>query len=176
MPMSTTKNTLDYEHPGPRTLVSIRRGWWKGVAILAAIWLMLIFQGLWSLNLRLASSWLGLICTIGLTALTLPYLLSRVRLPVFAVREDGIQVPSGQSVRGSKPSMRNWRDLGLFTWDEVGECRWSHYAPGVLVVRVVVSQADGKAKNSPGRLECRIPEPDRPAVEAAIRSMGKWAD
>ena len=72
--------------------------------------------------------------------------------------------------------MRNWRNLGLFMWDQVRECRWSQYAPGLLVVRVVVLQADGKPKNSPGRLECRIPEPDRPVVEQAIRSMGKWAD
>jgi hypothetical protein len=176
MPMSTTNDTLNKESPSPRTLVSIRRGWWKGVAGLAAIWLFLMFGSLRSLDVRSALFWLDLVCAIGLLALALPYLLGRARLPVFAVREDGVQIPAYQHFQGARPSMRNWRDLGLFTWDQIGECRWSQYNPGVLVVRVVVSQADGKPKNSPGRLECRIPEPDRLPVQEAIRSMGKWAD
>ena len=58
MAMSNTNDTLNHERPSPRTLVAIRSGGWKGVAGLAAIWLILMFGGLSSLNLRSALFWL----------------------------------------------------------------------------------------------------------------------
>jgi hypothetical protein len=44
--MSTTNYTLNKESPSRRTLESIRRGWWKGAAGLAVVWLFLTFGDL----------------------------------------------------------------------------------------------------------------------------------
>jgi hypothetical protein len=134
--------------------------------------LFLIFGNLFWLDVRSALFWLDLVCTIGLLALALPYLLGRARLPVFAVREDGVQIPAFQHVQGTRSSIRNWRDLGLFTWDQVGECRWSQYTPDLLVIKVVSARAVGKPQNTPARIEYHVPRPDRAAVEQAIRSVG----
>jgi hypothetical protein len=175
--MGTTNDTLNHEVPRPSTLVAIRRGWWKGLAGLIAIWLIVIFGGpLFPPDLRSAWFWFDLVFTIGILALALPYLLGRARLPVFAVREDGIQIHIYQHFRNVSPSIRTWRNLGLFTWDQVRDCRWSPYMPGLLVIQLVDSRAEGQAKYPSARLECRIPEPDRPAVQQAIQSMGKWTD
>jgi hypothetical protein len=175
--MQLANDTSQQERPAPRTLISIKSGRWKAVAGLAALWLIVIFGGpLFRPDFRSWLFWFNAFFTIGMLLLALPYLLSRARLPVFAVREDGIQVPAYQHFQGAKPSLRNWRELGLFTWDRVGECRWSQYTPGLLVVQIVASQSEGKAEYASARLECRIPERDRPAVQQAIRSMGKWAE
>jgi hypothetical protein len=147
------------------------------VAGLVAIWLLMYLGGpLLRPDVRSWLFWLDVLFAISLSFLVLPYLLGRARLPVFAVREDGIQIPAYQHFQGTRPSMRNWRELGLFTWDWVGECRWSQYTPGLLVIQIVASQAEGKTEYARARIECRIPKQDRPAVEQAIRSMGKWAE
>jgi hypothetical protein len=175
--MSPTLDTLNRNGPKPVTLLAIRRAWWKNVAGQAPVWLVVIFSGplVW-FHVRSPWFWGELLCASGLLALALPVLLARARLPVFAIREDGIQLPAFQYLPGAIPSTRNWRDLGLFTWDQVGECRWSRYTPGLLVIMIVVSRAEGKFENPPARLEYRVPEPHRSAVQQAIRSMGKWAD
>jgi hypothetical protein len=173
MPMHHANEKSQHEGPGPRTLVSVKAGRWKTVAGLAAIWLIANIGGpLLRPDLRSWLFWFNAICTVGLLFLFLPYLLGRARLPVFAVREDGIQIPA----YGTWPSLRNWPDLGLFTWNRVGQCRWSQFTPGLLVIQIVASNAEAKAEHSVARLECRIPEPDRPAVQQAIRSRGKWAE
>jgi len=175
--MHTANDTSQKEGPGPRTLVAVQAGRWRSVAGLAAIWLILIFGGpLFRPDIRSWLFWFDAVFTIGMLFLALPYLLGRARIPVFAVREDGIQIPAYQHFQGARPSLRDWRDLGLFTWDRVEQCRWSQYTPGLLVIQIVASQAKGKPEHAVARLECRIPEPDRPAVQQPIRSRGKWAE
>jgi hypothetical protein len=177
MPMHLANDTSQQKGPGPRTLVRIQGGRWKTVAGLAAIWLIMNLSGpLVRPDVRSWLFWLDVLFTIGLFFLVLPYLLGRARLPVFAVREDGIQIPAYQHLQGARPSMRNWRDLGLFIWDRVRACRWSQYALGLLVIQIVASQIEGKTEHARAGLECRIPERDRPAVQEAIRWMGKWAE
>jgi hypothetical protein len=175
--MHTVNDTSQQGGPEPRTLVSVKAGRWKVVSGLAAIWLVMIFGGpLLRPDLRSWLFWCDAVFTIGLLLLALPYLQGRARLPVFAVREDGIQIPAYQHFQGFRPSWRNWRDNGLFTWDRVGESHWSKYTPGLLVIQVVAMRVEGKPETPLARLECRIPETNRPAVEQAIRSMGKWAE
>ena len=177
--MSHSCDLLNSDCPGRRTVVSIRRSLWKRAALIVAALFCLIGGPFLGLDPRSVASWAALICSIGLLVLFLPYLLGLSMLPLFVVREDGIQHPTNLWLLwnpGFMPTMGNWRSLGLCTWDKVGGCRWSRYTPGLLVVQIAVTQADGKPTNSAGRFECRIPEPDRPAGEKAIRSMGRWSD
>ncbi len=95
--------------------------------------------------------------------------------PEFAVRKDGIRLPVAR--RPLKSSFWNLPDLGLYLWEEVVFCDWSHYQPGVLNVQVKSTRSLGKGLDDPPtRLFYRVPERHRAEVEKAIRARGKWIE
>lgn len=100
--------------------------------------------------------------------------LVRASRPEFAVGKDGIRLPIERRPAWSSP----WslRDLGLYAWQEVSYCRWSRHVPGLLQIQVMGTQSLLKWEQPPTRLTYQVSEPYRPAVEKAIRAMGKWAD
>jgi hypothetical protein len=83
--------------------------------------------------------------------------------PVLAIEKDGLRIRSGRS------------ELH-FDWDEVGSCRWSQFGTGILTIQTQGHPASPAARAPGTRHFYRVPEPYRPAVEAAIGAMGKWAD
>jgi hypothetical protein len=129
-------------------------------------------------------AWIALALTILPVCAFAARALSRA--PEFGVFQEGIKltfprIPPGRS------AFDPWA-CGWFSWDEVTDCRWSPYEPGVLSVHVpaVVHQFPGRF--GLGAPSCRrdtlppsihfyrVPEPHRAEVEAAIRARGKWAD
>jgi hypothetical protein len=94
--------------------------------------------------------------------------------PEFAVRKDGIRLPVAR--RPIRTSFGSFRDLGLYRWEEVAFCDWSHSQPGVLNVQLKSTRSLGKSLDDPPtRLFYRVPERHRADVEKAIRGRGKWA-
>jgi hypothetical protein len=94
--------------------------------------------------------------------------------PEFAVGKDGLRLPFTAYRREVWP----WRprDLGLFPWDQVSNCRWSSYEPGLLQIRIKGTRSSGRiGKQPPALIDYRVPEPYRSDVEKAIRAFGKWA-
>jgi hypothetical protein len=83
--------------------------------------------------------------------------------PVLAIEKDGLRMRSGRS------------ELH-FDWDEVVYCRWSQFGAGILNIQTRGHPTSPAARAPRTRHFYRVPEPCRPAVEAAIRAMGKWAD
>jgi hypothetical protein len=106
------------------------------------------------------------------------------RAPAFAVLKDGLKLPINRIAPGR--SLRDPWARGFYSWDELSYCRWSPYQPGVLSVHldaavhqtpVVFGPASrGQMTVPPTIYFYRVPARHRAAVEAAIRSCGKWAD
>ena len=101
------------------------------------------------------------------------------RYPEFTVTKRGIRL-GNTNRRPEWSSPWRLRNLGFYAWSEVKDCRWSHYDPGILFVHVLAVRSRNKfglvVTDPPGRHEQRIAERHRPAVEQAIRALGKWAD
>jgi hypothetical protein len=114
---------------------------------------------------------------IGCIALIMPpAILAWAKLPEFAVGKDGLRLPYGGRREPSRFPPWDLRDYGLIAWDEVGYCRWSRFEPGVLQVQTRAARTRSGIEVPQARVTYRVPEPHRPAVETAIRAMGKWAD
>jgi hypothetical protein len=122
----------------------------------------------------MAHLWLGPLFFGGMVVVVAVSALSRTSRPEFAVFKEGIWLPLNRSLKWASPWNPNAR--GLFAWDEVSYCRWSRYAPGVLMIQVAGTRSLNRIAQPPTRLEYRVPEEYLPSVETSIRAMGKWAD
>ncbi|MBV8487262.1 MAG: hypothetical protein JO161_03175, partial [Planctomycetaceae bacterium] len=121
-----------------------------------------------------AHRWFAPIFFGGMAVIVAVSALSRASRPELAVFEQGILLPGERSRGRSLP----WNPIanGLFTWNEVGYCRWSRYAPGTLMIQVAGTRSPNRIARPPTRLEYRVSEEYRPSVEMAIRAVGKWAE
>ncbi len=183
--MGIEPDTIDELDMTPKPMVAIPRPRWKIVANF--LWLLLLFviaaMMVWAylhgdhveaLRVRTVERWFVLIIS-SIFAIGSPFaLLNWARHPEFAVGKDGIRLPIERRPAWSSP----WslRDLGLYAWQEVSYCRWPRHVPGLLQIQVMGTQSLLKWEQPPTRLTYHVSEPYRPAVEKAIRAMGKWAD
>jgi hypothetical protein len=119
--------------------------------------------------------WMFLLLFSSLLLIQLGLALTRLIGPEFAIEKGGIRLPFSRRASGSW----SWRQRGLgwYGWNEVSYCRWSRYSPGTLFIQVMAARSWRQAVDQPpARLEYRVAEPYRQAVEQAIRAMGKWSD
>ena len=98
---------------------------------------------------------------LGILALLRPKLfLPWASHPGFAIGKDGIRIRDAQGER-------------FYEWQEVSHCHWSHSEPGMLNIQANANPDRSNVALPPTRLYYRVPESYRPAVEKAIRAMGR---
>jgi hypothetical protein len=119
--------------------------------------------------------WLRLILFGVLMVVVVLVAIARAQSPEFAIDDSGLRLPVAR--RPLKSSFWRLRDLGLYLWDEVRYCHWSHHESGVLNVQVNSTRSlDEVIEEPPTRLFYRVPDRHRADVEKALRARGKWAE
>ncbi len=91
--------------------------------------------------------WIGALWPLAVMLLVVvPMAIWLNRAPEFAVFQSGIKV----NVKRVPPGRSVWDPwaYGFYSWDEVSDCRWSPYQPGVLSVHL--ASAEQEAAGLPG--------------------------
>jgi hypothetical protein len=133
-----------------------------------------------------ADGWIAWVVTLMPAALMLAAVAAiagwMFRAPGFAVCREGIKLGMLKRAAPGRSARDPW-NYGFYTWDEVSHCEWAPYQrPGLLAVHVKAADQQALLGSWPRSMlrvpamiyHRRVPARDREAVEAAIRSCGKW--
>jgi hypothetical protein len=176
---------MDDFNADPGVLVAIRRPLWKIIVSFAAalalagaaaimFWLELQHPPADPTRAWAVDRWTNVALGATWAFFALLSAAAFARAPEFAVRKDGIRLP--ETRRPASSSFWHLRVLGLYLWDEVSYCKWSHSQPGVLNIQTNGTSSLGKTFDPPTRLFYFVRDSYRADVEKAIRGRGKWAE
>jgi hypothetical protein len=176
---------MDEFNADPGVFIAIRRPLWKIIVSFAAafalaaipammIWLNLQHPPADAARILAVDRWTNVALFAALPVFALLSATAFAWYPEFAVRKDGIRLPMPR--RPSTTAFWRLRDLGLYSWDEVSYCKWSHSQPGVLNIQTNGTRALGKTVEPPTRYFYFVRESTRADVEKAIRARAKWAE